>query len=198
MSHTSQQYTTSVRAQSRRLSSVLTPLFKLGFSSALVAIGFACTYVHLRQGPIDLRFIGWVFPWAFIIVLAYWCLRLKKVVAHSDHLLVSNYITDTRVPYDDIEEIKGYRARSAVFVRLRLRTGCRYGRTIHFLLPSTISRIESQPEVELLRQKCPRLCERSGSCWLATLYLRPRATREAGRADGEGPGDDTVAPRNGG
>jgi hypothetical protein len=68
-------------------------------------------------------------------------------------------------------------------VRLRLRTACRFGRTIHFLLPSTISRIESQPEVELLREKCPQLCERSGSWWLATLYLRPRAIREAGRAE---------------
>jgi len=185
MSHTPPEYTTSVRAQPRRLSSVLTPLFKLGLSSALIAIGFACTYVYLRKGPIDLCVIDWVFPWTFILVLAHWCLRLKKVVAHSDHLVVSNCITDTRVPYDDIEEIKGYRARSAVFVRLRLRTACRYGRTIHFLLPSTLSRIESQPEVELLRQKCPQLCERSGNWCLAALYLRPRDIREAGRADEE-------------
>jgi hypothetical protein len=171
------------RTQNPRLSSVLTPVFKLGCSATIVAIGVACTYADLRQGPVHMPPLGLALAWPFILLLAYGCLRLKKVIAHPDHLLVSNYITDTRVPYDDVEEIRARRGRSAVFVRLRLRTACRFGRTVYFLLPSTIARIESQPEVRLLRERCPQLCERSGSWWLATLYLRPRATRQGGDAE---------------
>lgn len=173
MSHATPEVVTSAQTQTRRLSSVLTPLFKLGVPSLVLTSVLVCNYVQLRQEPIDFRVLAWVFPWAFALLVAYWCFRLKKVIAHCDHLTVSNYLTDTSVQYEDIEEIRGYRGRSAVFVRLRLRSACRYGRTIHFLLPSTLSRMESQPEIELLRQKCPWLIERSRNWWLATLYLRP-------------------------
>jgi hypothetical protein len=163
----------------RRLNSVLTPVFKFGFSAAFVAIGVVCTYEGMRQRPIDWTVLGWAFSWAFILLLAYSCLRLKKVVAHSDRLVISNYITESDIPYNDIEEIKASRGRSAVFLRLRLRIACRFGRTIHFLLPSTLAAIESQPEVQLLRDKCPHLCERSRSWWLGPLYLmRPRTIRQ--------------------
>ena len=172
-------------AQYQRLTGVLTPVFKLAFPGTIIAIGVICTYADLKQGP-HMSPLGLALAWTFLLLVAYWYVRLKKVVAHSDHLLVSNYITETCVPYDDIEEIRVRRVRGPIFVRLRLRTACRFGRTIHFLLPSTISRIESQREVELLREKCAHLCERSGSWWLATLYLRPPAMQIDAHADGPG------------
>jgi hypothetical protein len=173
-------------------------VYKLGFSATIVAVGVACTYAGLKQHPVGLSIVGWVLAWTFLIVgwvlawtflllLAYSCLRLKRVVAHSDHLLISNYITEDSVLYGDIEEIKGYRARSAVFVRLRLRIACRFGRTIHFLLPSTFAAIESQPEFQMLHEKCPQLSEPSrGSQWLETFYLRPRVIPQGGIADERG------------
>ncbi len=125
----------------------------------------------------DWSVFGWAISWAFLLWLAYFCFRLKKAVARSDHLVVSNYLNQCRVPYDEIEEIGAGAGRNAVFVRLRLRSACRFGRAIHFLLPSILARIEAQPEVELLREKCPHLFEQSKRRWPPKLYLRPPANK---------------------
>ena len=161
--------------KSRRLSSVLTPVFKFGFSATFLVIAVVWSYLTVTQAFSALSILNLALASTFVLLLAYSCLRLKRVVAHSGHLAISNYIAQTKIPYDDIEEIKGYRARSAVFVRLRLRTCCRFGRTIHFLLPSTLAGIQSQPELQLLRAKCPHLCEQSQNWWTRTLYLRPHS-----------------------
>jgi hypothetical protein len=181
-------------AQNKRLSSILTPLFKLGAPSTLAAILVVCTYADVRRGA-HMSLVAYAFAWALLLWVAYLFLRLKKVVAHSNHLVVSNYIRETRVPYDHIQEIRARRARWFVLVRLRLRTACRFGRTVHFVLPSTLSRVESQPEVQLLREKCPHLCERSGGWWLAMVYLlRPRPVQQEGSAHESGPGEENLTP----
>jgi hypothetical protein len=195
MNATPLESSTHLRAQCRRLSGKLTPVFKFAFPGVIITIGVICTFPGLRQRP-QMSPPWLAFTWMILLLIAYWYARLKKVVAYPDHLVVGNYITETCVPYDEIDEVRVRRERGPVFVRLRLRTACRFGRTIHFLLPSTISRIESQPVVELLRQKCPQLCDRSGIWWLATLYLRPRAIRAAGRADNEGLANGKVKPTN--
>ena len=161
----------SGQAPCRGLSRVLTPVYKLGFSATLLTIGVVCTCLQLKHRPVDSFALGLALEWAFILLLAYFCFRLKKVVAYTDRLLVSNYITHCDVPYGNIDEITGYRGRSAVFVKLRLQTACRFGCTIHFLLPSKFATIESQPEFRLLREKCPDLCEISRSRWLGRSHL---------------------------
>ena len=152
---------------------MLTPVFKFGFSATLVGIGVACMFMGRKQVANWPGVLGLALPGVFIPLLAYFCLRLKKVTAYSDHLVISNYVSESRVSYEDIEEIEGYRGQSAVFLRLRLRTDCRFGRTIHFLLPSTFAAIESQPEFQLLREKCPRLCKQTRNWWFGSVQLRP-------------------------
>lgn len=152
---------------------MLTPVFKFGFSATLMGIGVACMFTGMRQAANWPGVLGLVLPGVFIPLLVYFCLRLKKVTAYCDYLVISNYISECSVSYDDIGEIEGYRGRSAVFLKLRLRTDCRFGRSIHFLLPSTFDAIESQPEFQLLREKCPRLCKQTHNWWFGSVQLRP-------------------------
>lgn len=154
---------------------MLTPVFKFGFSAALVGIGVACMFSGMKEAANWPEVLGLVLPGVFIPLLVYFCLRLKKVTAYCDRLVISNYISESRVSYEDIEEIEGYRGRSAVFLKLRLRTDCRFGRTIHFLLPSTFDAIETQPEFQLLREKCPWLCKQTHNWWFGSVQLKPHS-----------------------
>jgi hypothetical protein len=185
MSSRLSEYSNAAQAQSRRLSSVLTPVYKLGFSATLMAIGVVSTSMHLINGGGP--GIGMAFMWIGLILVSNACFRLKKVFALSDHLLIGNYLMECRVPYDEIDEIKGYRGQSIVFVRLHLRNACRFGRTIHFLLPTKLAMVESQPEIKMLREKCPWLCQTSRSWWLGTFYLKPPAIKQ-GETDEAGKG----------
>jgi hypothetical protein len=161
--------------RARRLSSVLTPVFKFGFSATLVAIGIVCMFTCMKQTPGWPGVLGLVTFEVFIAALAYFCVRLKKVTAYCDHLVISNYLSESHVSYEDIGEIEGYRGRSAVFLKVRLRLNCRFGRTIHFLLPSTFAAIESQPEFQLLRERCPRLCKQTHNWWFGSVQLKPHS-----------------------
>lgn len=163
-------------APSRRLSSVLTPVWKVLFAGALLVTGILFTYQSAKHLPVDAGFVvGIVISWAAILWLVRFCVRLKKVMAVEDHLVVSGYFATALVPYEDIDEIKAYRGRSEVYVRLRLRNACRFGQTIHFLLPSIIASVAEQPEVQLLREKCPQLTSESKSRWRGIIYLRRSA-----------------------
>jgi hypothetical protein len=169
-----QGFSNGLCAPCQQLSGALTPVFNLGFPGVIVTILIISTFADVQRRPPQ-SLLGLTLAWILLLGLAFWLMRLKKVVACGGHLRISNYITATCVPYDDIEEIRVPRRRRPVFVRLRLRNACRFGRTIRFLLPSTPYMVELQPEIELLRGKCPHLCEQSGVWWFARMCLRPRA-----------------------
>lgn len=156
----------------RRLSScILTPAYKLGVPAALLTVAISSWHQQLNEEAFDLSILE-VLTLVFILLLAYPCLRVKKVTAYSDHLVVGNYVTKAYVYYHEIEEIKGCVRGGRASVRLRLRTPCRYGRSVHFVLPSTGGGIESQPEFQLLEKKCPHLRVRVRSWWHGALYLK--------------------------
>lgn len=176
--------TTSLGDRIPKLSSVLTPLFKFGFSTTFIAMtaGTILLLPHAFAGvpdslllaiiQVSLACIQMSVACMFLLFLAYSCLRLKHVAADRDHLVIGNYFTETPVDYSDVVEIMAYRGRGLVFLRLRLQSGCSFGNAIHFLLPSTLGKIPSQPEIQLLREKCPQLTEQSRKGWWIYYWNR--------------------------
>lgn len=167
-------------------SSVMTPVFKLGVPPVLLGVGMIGTYEDLQRADLGIEVIALALMWGILLWMGYACVRLKKVIAYPDHLLIGNYLTHSSVPYGDIEEIKGYRWQNVVLVRLRVRHACRFGRTIHFVLPSHFGRIRLQPEFQLLQERSPHLCVVKRRWWLGALYLRPRSDDSVGSSDSAG------------
>jgi len=167
----------------KTLSSVVTPVVKIGMPGVLLLGGGLSTWFCIQQGNFVANAYGHALMWAFLFWLTFMCFRFQVVVAYADRLLVGHLTAAHAVHYADIIQIKATRAQSAILIRLRIEAPDQHAHSVHLMLPSRFATIDCQPEFALLRGKCPQLCEVSRNWLLGVVKLDPAMPTKIGSAE---------------
>jgi hypothetical protein len=137
------------------LSTQFTFFFKFVFPvvvlAALVSAMVLYSRVYPRVAP------WWLVPIGLVGALFwFYAWPIKRVVAYDDHLVVSNYLREVRIPYDQIADVREVRWINWRPVIVTLRTPSPFGDAIMFY--PAVDRVfggfdEERSATQLLRRK---------------------------------------------
>lgn len=137
-----------------RLSSRLTFLYKFIFPTLWI-LGFAGgTLAMLRSGePMAAGFA--VATLAGTLFLSVTCFPLKSVIAAQDGIVVSNFVRQVKVPYDEIVSVNENKWLNTHDITISLRSNSAFGQKIRFQPYSefTLRFWRDHPSVLLLRER---------------------------------------------
>ena len=130
------------RQVTRRLSSRTTAVYKFGFPLLwIVGVGLvtiALWFDWINEPEPTPGEVKWIFIFAWIVgstIVIWFSRRLRSVHLQGDHLLVSDYLTEIKMPLTELEEISETRYWNPKMITLRVRRGSWYPEQIVFLAP---------------------------------------------------------------
>jgi hypothetical protein len=126
----------------------------------LGTVGLFVGVFHDRDGGGAPEWMKWQFLaiWLLGSVFLCWsCGRLKKVRADSSAIYVSNYLTELRIPFNEIKDVTENRWIYMHPVTIHLRNASSFGSRVIFMPPVRyFSLWKSSPVVAELRQLAHR------------------------------------------
>lgn len=119
-----------------RLSASITPVFKTVIVALLSLAAAYATWASV----VVFGLMGLVLVMPFDIFTGYLVVlnvRLRKVVACKDRLIIGGYFRSVSIPFEEIVGVQEMRARGFIYVTLRTVRRSRFGSSIHFLVVSS-------------------------------------------------------------
>jgi hypothetical protein len=118
-------------AYPRRLSTRATFVFKFVFPVFVLATLAGVTVAVASQSPPTALLFGVI---EALVLALFWryAWPIKRVMAHPDHLLVSNYLRELAVPYRQIESVREVMWINWHPAIVTLKTPCPFGRSFMY------------------------------------------------------------------